>query len=297
MFRCFIRLSLVVSCTIVAWSSVPALPVHAQGCIVPAPPTGLRIVGGGGGQTPSVPAPVPSPAPCTTSSIRVLTWNIHHGRDTSNNFAVSAQVSLMVAQNPDVIVLQEVSTWDNHQNQIPALLAQQTGRTWASTFAPSSPCLTGGGCIGELILSRLPMLSQSMTYLTPASAARMQVSAGGVPIQIFSVHLEPYNTSVRTTQLNTFMAWARSYGGSQLVGGDFNSWWGESWIAQMRTEFYDTWYDTTGSNENGYTIGNVRFDYWFRKRETTNRLTPTRCIVVPTTLSDHRPVVADFRVQ
>jgi endonuclease/exonuclease/phosphatase family metal-dependent hydrolase len=226
-----------------------------------------------------------------------MTWNIHHGRDTSNAFAVQAQVQLMVAQNPDVIVLQEVSTWDNHQTIISNLLAQQTGRTWASTFAPSSPCLTGGGCIGELILSRLPMLSQSMIYLTPASAARMQVSVGGVPIQIFSVHLEPYNTSVRTTQLNTFMNWARSYGGVQLVGGDFNSWWGESWILQMRTEFYDTWRDITGSNEYGYTIGNVRFDYWFRKMDPARHLTPTRCVVIQTTLSDHRPVVADFRVQ
>jgi endonuclease/exonuclease/phosphatase family metal-dependent hydrolase len=210
---------------------------------------------------------------------------------------VNAQVQFMVAQNPDVIVLQEVSTWDGHQTLIPTLLAQLTGRTWASTFAPSSPCLTGGGCIGELILSRLPMLSQSMIYLTPASAARMQVSVGGVPVQIFSVHLEPYNTSARTTQLLNFMSWARGHGGAQLVGGDFNSWWGEYWILQMASEFHDTWRDITGSNENGYTIGNVRFDYWFRSFSNDGRVTPVGCRVPWTTLSDHRPVVADFRVR
>jgi hypothetical protein len=141
------------------------------------------------------------------------------------------------------------------------------------------------------------MLSQSMIYLTPASAARMQVSVGGVPVQIFSVHLEPYNTSARTTQLLNFMSWARGHGGAQLVGGDFNSWWGEYWILQMASEFHDTWRDITGSNENGYTIGNVRFDYWFRSFSNDGRVTPVGCRVPWTTLSDHRPVVADFRVR
>jgi endonuclease/exonuclease/phosphatase family metal-dependent hydrolase len=233
----------------------------------------------------------------TGGNLRVLTWNIHHGRNTSNVISVNQQVAFMVSQNPDVIVLQEVSTWDNHQNIIPSLLRSTTGQNWVSVFAPSSPCLTGGGCIGELIVTRMPILSQSMIYLTPASAARAQISVHGVPVQFFSVHLEPYNTSLRTTQLLNFMSWARSYGGAQLVGGDFNSWWGEWWITQMRTEFYDTWRDMTGSNENGYTIGNVRFDYWFREIDSSARLTPIACRVPWTTLSDHRPVVADFRVQ
>lgn len=280
----------------VAALAVSPVAAHADPCTAPAAPTGLRFLAGGLPGDPVAPGPT-SPTPCTPAPLRVMTWNIHHGRDINNVLAVAAQVQFMAAQNAQVIILQEVSTWDQHQTQIPTLLQQATGVAWSSTFAPSEPCLKGGGCIGELILSRLPMLNQSTTYLLPSSAARAQVSIGGVLIQFFAVHLEAFDTNLRTTQLNQFMAWARTYGGPALVGGDFNSWWGESWIAQMTTEYHDTWRQVTGSNQNGHTSGNVRFDYIFRSMTGGNRLTPVSCWVPSTTLSDHNPVLADFRVQ
>ena len=270
--------------------SPPAL--SAQNCTPPSAPTGLRLLAGGSGN----PAPPGTTSPCTSTPLRFMTWNIHGGRNTSNVLVPSAQVQFMVAQNPQVIVLQEVSTWDQHQTQIPTLLQQATGVTWASTFAPCEPCMKGGGCFGELILSRLPMLSQSMTLLPPASAARAQIRVGSVPVQMFAVHLS-VDTTLRTAQLNQFMTWARTFGTPALVGGDFNSWWGESWITKMTTEYYDTWRQLTGSNQNGHTIGNVRFDYIFRSIANGNRITPVSVWVPTTTLSDHNPVVADFRVQ
>jgi endonuclease/exonuclease/phosphatase family metal-dependent hydrolase len=277
-------------------AEVGSVAAYAAPCTPPSPPTGLRVLSGG---LPGDPvAPVPStPNPCAAMPVRVMTWNIHHGRDVNNVMAVNAQVQFMAAQNAQVIILQEVSTWDQQQTQIPTLLQQATGVTWSATFAPSEPCLKGGGCIGELIVTRLPMLSQSMTYLPPSSAARAQISVGGVPIQVFAVHLEAYDTNLRTTQLNQFMSWARTFGTPSLVGGDFNSWWGESWIAQMTTEYYDTWRQVTGSNQNGHTIGNVRFDYIFRSIAAGERVTPVSCWVPSTTLSDHKPVLADFSVQ
>jgi endonuclease/exonuclease/phosphatase (EEP) superfamily protein YafD len=93
------------------------------------------------------------------------------------------------------------------------------------------------------------------------------------------------------------MAWARTFATPALVAGDFNSWWGEWWITQMTTEYYDTWRQITGSSQNGHTIGNVRFDYIFRSIAGGTRVTPVSCWVPTTTLSDHNPVVADFRVQ
>jgi endonuclease/exonuclease/phosphatase (EEP) superfamily protein YafD len=104
-------------------------------------------------------------------------------------------------------------------------------------------------------------------------------------------------TSDRTSELNGLMSWARNFSGPRLVGGDFNSWWGEWWILQMETEYYDTYHDVTGLQDGGYTIGNVRFDYIFRSFDGAGHLTPTNCWVVSTSLSDHRPFVADFRVQ
>jgi endonuclease/exonuclease/phosphatase (EEP) superfamily protein YafD len=91
------------------------------------------------------------------------------------------------------------------------------------------------------------------------------------------------------------MSWVRQFAGPHISGGDFNSWWGESWI--HTSEYSDTWQDVTGSDQNGYTHNNIRFDYLFRAFNQASRLTPTACWVISTTASDHRPLVADYTVR
>jgi endonuclease/exonuclease/phosphatase family metal-dependent hydrolase len=269
-------------------------PAGAQPCAVPYAPSGLRVIG----TAPPSPQPAPAPIPCDSGgTLRVMTWNIKNGRNLNDVYSLPAQIQFMAAQNVHVIGLQEVGTWEGHHTSIPELLRQATGATWSSVWAPSGPCQSGGGCLGQLILTRLPVVSQATTYILPSSAARMQITIGGVPVQFFATHLEAFDLNVRTTQLNQFMAWARGFGGPALVVGDFNSWWGEWWIQQMTSEYYDTWKEISGINDQGYTIGNVRFDYVFRSMTAGARLTPLSCIVPSTTLSDHRPVVAEFRVQ
>jgi endonuclease/exonuclease/phosphatase (EEP) superfamily protein YafD len=94
------------------------------------------------------------------------------------------------------------------------------------------------------------------------------------------------------------MSWAKQFAGPRLVGGDFNSWWGESWIQTMETEYSDTWEMVSGSVQNGYTLnGSVRFDYLFRSFTDESRIRPTSCWVQSTSLSDHWPVIADYSVQ
>ena len=65
----------------------------------------------------------------------------------------------------------------------------------------------------------------------------------------------------------------------------------------MTGDYYDTWRDVTGSNENGYTVnGAVRFDYLFRAHTDTWRITPNAVWVPWTGTSDHNPVIADYTV-
>jgi len=65
----------------------------------------------------------------------------------------------------------------------------------------------------------------------------------------------------------------------------------------METQYTDTWVDYSGQEDGAYTTGNVRFDYIFRSIDGAWRATPTNAFVPWTTLSDHRPLVADFRIQ
>src|SRR5204863_5479529 len=174
------------------------------------------------------------------------------------------------------------------------LLQQATGQTWYASWGPSC---SSGGCLGNLILSRIPIASAEMKFSAPSAFTRALIYVSGIPIQFFTNHLDYYNTSTRTAELYDLMAWARSFSGPRLIGGDFNSWWGEWWILQMESEYSDTWRDYTGSNENGYTLDNVRFDYIFRSFDGSGHLTPINAFVPYSALSDHKPMVGDFRVQ
>jgi endonuclease/exonuclease/phosphatase family metal-dependent hydrolase len=224
-----------------------------------------------------------------------MTWNVHFGKNPQNVLNLEAQARVMADSGADVILLQEASTWDGDQpNRFPQLLASLTGRTWYRVFAAHNGGTTGEG---TLILSRLPFVSSSVANLHNRGFSRVAISVGGVTVNIFNGHLVWSTTSLRTSQLNAWMAWMGDFDGPEIAGGDLNSWWGESWIATMETEYSDTWQDVTGSDANGYTVNNVRFDYLFRAFDSAHRLTPVSCVVVSTAASDHRPVVAEYTVR
>jgi endonuclease/exonuclease/phosphatase family metal-dependent hydrolase len=231
----------------------------------------------------------------TTGRMKVMTWNIRFGKNASGSVVLSSYATVMAQSGADVILLQEASTWDGNQpTQFPILLQQRTGQTWRAVFAPHQ----GSGGEGTLILTRLPIVSSSTSNYLNRGFARATVKVGSVNVNVFSAHLAWSPTSYRTSQLNHLMNWAGQFAGAEIVGGDFNSWWGESWIRTMETKYTDTWQDVTGSDLNGYTLnGAVRFDYLFRARDAASRLTPTSCSVISTSLSDHRPVVATYTVR
>ncbi len=239
-------------------------------------------------------------------SLRMMTWNVQSGYDLNENYNPWQQIQIMADQHPDVICLEEVNTWDADEPTLyRTYLEQLTGQTWYAVYAPDTP---DSGTIGNLLLTRFPIQAQNTTIfqadpgnpsdnLGNRDAARVLINVNGVWVNIIVTHLDYDSTGYRTTQLGMFMPWAESFGGPQLVAGDFNSWWGEYWITTMETAYSDTWLDVTGSNGDGYTIGNVRFDYIFRLFDGSSHLTPTNVWVVDTSASDHRPVVADFSVR
>jgi endonuclease/exonuclease/phosphatase family metal-dependent hydrolase len=241
-----------------------------------------------------------------SGSFRMMTWNIQHGTTAYGAYDLASQAQFIASQHPDVVALQEVETWDENQPQrYKQLLEQYTGNSWTVVWAP---VIDTAGTEGNIILTRLPVSSQNTFQMHATSnyyemyanrsAAQATVRVGGVDVNVFSTHLDYYDTNHRTTQEYQLMSWALNFGGPRLVAGDFNSWWGEYWITNMMTQYTDTWQDYTGSNQNGYTVNNaVRFDYIFRSMDGSWRVTPTNAYVPVTSLSDHNPVVADFRVQ
>ncbi len=264
----------------------------------------VTVVNGTTATTPT--APTTSGGSSSTSTFRMMTWNIQHGNTAYGAYDLSSQAQFIASHRPDVVALQEVETWNENQPQrYKQLLEQYTGKSWTVVWAPVT---NSGSTEGNVILTSLPVQSQN-TYQMHAtsdwsqlysnrSVAQATVRVGTVDVSVFSTHLDYYSTSYRTTQLQQLMTWALNFGGPRLVSGDFNSWWGEYWITNMQSQYTDTWQDYTGSNQNGYTVNNaVRFDYIFRSMDGGYRATPTNTYVPVTSLSDHNPVVADFKVQ
>ncbi len=234
----------------------------------------------------------PPPPPPAGGTLRVATWNISFGGGD-----MWGQAREIVRSGADVVLLQEVSTHDEDMpTTYPDRLRQLTGQVWHSVWAPHGGRY--GWNEGTLILSRLPLVDRTTMNAYERGFSRVLVSVGGVGVQLFSVHLDWYDTALRTSQLEAFLSWSRGFSGPRIAGGDFNSWWGEWWIQRVESEYTDTWQDVTGSDENGYTLnGAVRFDYLFRSHEQSTRLTPTACWVQSTGVSDHALVVADYRVR
>lgn len=231
----------------------------------------------------------------STGRLRVMTWNIHFGKTAGGVLNLDAQAKIMANSGADVILLQEASTWDGDQpNRFPELLRSLTGRTWYSFFVAGNTTNTGQGV---MFLSKYPFAASSKLLVEQNGFARIAIDVSGVRINLLNAHLEYYDKAKRTRQLNALMDWARNFGGPRIAGGDFNSWWGESWIKTMETEYSDTWQDVTGSDEGGYTHNNIRFDYLFRAFVSNWRLTPAACWVISTSTSDHRPLVADYTVR
>ncbi|HUR33046.1 MAG TPA: carbohydrate-binding protein [Vicinamibacterales bacterium] len=242
----------------------------------------------------------------STGSFRMMTWNIQHGTTAYGAYDLASQAQFIASQKPDVVALQEVETWDENQPlRYKQLLEQYTGNSWTVVWAPVT---NAASTEGNVILTRLPVSAQNSFQMHATSdytilyanrsAAQATVKVGSVDVNVFSTHLDYYNTTYRSIQEQQLMTWALNFGGPRLVSGDFNSWWGEYWITNMQTQYTDTWQDYTGSNQNGYTVNNaVRFDYIFRSLDGGWRATPTNAFVPVTSLSDHNPVVADFKVQ
>jgi endonuclease/exonuclease/phosphatase family metal-dependent hydrolase len=250
-------------------------------------------------------APPPPPIGGSGGALRMMTWNVHHGKNKSGQLSVPAQAQFIASQNPHVVALQEVQTWDQNQPAMfKAELEKLTGVTWYMQWAPVQP---SQWTEGNVLLSRLPVTAQSYhqlhatgdwtVLLANRSVAHMTVSVGGVAVHVFSTHLDYANTTYRTAQLLDMMDWTEKFGARRLVGGDFNSVPGTYWINTMMADYYDTWQDVTGSASGGGTINGIRFDYLFRSKLGADNITPTKIVTIASTLSDHSAVIADYTVK
>ena len=259
-------------------------------------------------------APPPPPATGAFTDIVVADWNIQVN-DASVAHAQQAIDALMaLSPRPQIIVLEEA--WDFRYGDYLNRLAAVTGQTWQGVFQTHCPSgAWNGSCTrgedeGVAIFSSLPVLDSSVGYLPYAdcyhsarAAARLAVSVGGVPVQVFGTHLQTGNctnvVAARAASMSVLKSWAANYSAPQIMMGDFNAGSDEVDTTKgMSPSFLDTW--TLVGSGNPYSAflpnPNMKIDYCFA--DSSGRAQPVWTVLPTSTgnISDHLPVQTGLRI-
>jgi endonuclease/exonuclease/phosphatase family metal-dependent hydrolase len=260
--------------------------------------------------TSSTATPPPTATPSTGNPLRVMQWNIHKTKGSDGVCNPDRIANVIVAQNVDVVSLNEVNfysgacAWDFDMGaRLQSLVQQKTGVTWYRQHVNANG---GSSGVGNVILSRHQPVSSSSTLLSyTRGVAQMTIVVNGRPVNLFSTHVEYYESSWRPIQIAEAVRWMDTFSEPRIVMGDFNTWPGTSDYHLIANPYQDSWVaaqsagTATAYNGTGATHGYSRFDYVFYSRVAALSLKSVNVLdtrVNGVYASDHDPVIAVFTV-
>ena len=286
-----------------------AVSSHVDGVLADASFSSVAVATG------TTPAPAPAPAPAPTSgatTVKLLHWNLHHGNDPNNVWALPRQIDVIYNANADIISLNEVEklnpTYGNVDmaKEIAAQLTSRTGKTWYYYMVPGSGAGSG---IGNAILSKYPLSSKNVCQLASnRNAVHATISVNGKTINLWSTHLAVESSSWRVAEVGKLLPCMSGYAQARIVAGDFNAGEGTPEIDQMVSGHVDGWAKAKSlgvtSNYSGNCDGctrNSRIDYVFYSKSATSLVLKKAQILDTrnssgTMPSDHKPMVLTFDV-
>lgn len=267
------------------------------------------------GSATSAPAPAPAPAPTPVPStsgttLRVMQWNVKKTKGSDGVCNPDRVADVIAAQNPDVVSLNEVNfysgacAWNfDMAAHLEYLLIQRTGVQW---YRQIVNVYGGSSGYGNVLLSRYQPVSKMYTLLSyQRGVAQVGINVNGRIVNLFSTHVEYYDSYWRTVQTTEAANWISKFAQPVIVMGDFNTWPGTSDYYIMANPYQDAWVaaenagTATAYNGTGNTHGGSRFDYVYYSRNAGLSLQSVSVVdprVNGVYASDHDPVVAVFRV-
>lgn len=235
--------------------------------------------------------------------LRVLTYNIHAGKDAAGVDNLERVAALMKSTNADVVLLQEVdrnTVRSGHVDQL-AELMRLTG--FDGVLGKSLDYQ--GGDYGIAILSRWPITAHETIPLPieppqmraggsyePRVAMRIETASPRGKLVVFNTHLDASRDDhYRLQEVRDLLGiLAREHGRPFLAGGDFNSTPDSAVHEQMiATGFHDAWPDCGSGQPLTYPadVPAKRIDYVY----INGYARCTSATVPDTQASDHRPVL------
>jgi endonuclease/exonuclease/phosphatase family metal-dependent hydrolase len=260
----------------------------------------------------------PSTPPVSTGGLplRVLEWNIHHGGIGTDGVYDPNRIADWIAkQNPDIVSLVEVESWDSYYSGDQVAMYQQmlqarTGVYWYTLDIQKYGQWTSGGQ-RNAILSKFPLDSTyryEFSLGDPRAVGGATISVNGRTINLMSTHLDWVYESNRIEQASELVSYASGFAEDRIITGDFNGTPGTTEINTMTGAYNDAWTVAQSlgvgysapDNPNGNTR-NGRIDYAFYSYG-AQHLNVQSVTVVDTRdangymPSDHRPLLTVFGV-
>lgn len=241
------------------------------------------------------------PLPFKATTIRVMTYNIHVGIGMDKKLDLRRIASVINAQHPDLVGLQEVDRGVERTQRIDEIveLAKLTKMDYAFAFNLRYQ----GGQYGVAILSRFPIkATEHRLYLNTREAERRgviraEVDARGLTINFVTTHLDYQYADGRLFETQQLLEALKDIKAPLIIVGDFNDVPDGQFYQLMRSQFNDAWPDNRASNEGlSYPSDKPakRIDYIFFR--SSDRVRTKRAWIVKTLASDHVPVVADLEI-
>jgi endonuclease/exonuclease/phosphatase family metal-dependent hydrolase len=229
-------------------------------------------------------------------TLRVLTYNIHHGQGTDGRFDLSRLAEVMKSVEPDVVALQEVDRGTERSGGVDQLAELERLTDMHAEFGKAMD-YSGGG-YGVAVLSRWPLSSTGNHPLPgspdrePRTALTVQVGSGqrGPLLRFTSTHLDqgrdPEDRLAQARYLNELLARGEE---PAILAGDMNSRPDTGVLEILETEWgMDAAVDPSPISPSGRPRSRV--DHVFFRPAGSWRVLESR-VIDDRVASDHRPVL------
>lgn len=241
-------------------------------------------------------------AQAETRSLRVITYNIHHGEGLDKKLDLERIAKLITDARADIVALQEVDRGveRTQKRDLPAELAKLTGM--AVSFENNYSFQ--GGEYGNAILSRFPIKQTKNTHFKMLSAGEQRgvlqsvIDVHGREVLVLNTHLDYRpNEAERAMDVAELKQIVAAAGKTPVIlCGDFNAVPGSRTIELVQAFLADTW--TLAGQGGGFTIPvrkpAKRIDYiWISNAS----IEPRTIEVLHSEASDHLPVIAELRLK
>jgi len=227
--------------------------------------------------------------------LRVVTYNIRHGRGSDNVVDLDRTAGVIRAQRPDIVGLQEVDDRAARSGKVPQ--AERLGQSLGMHHAFGRFMDFQGGAYGMAILTREPIDATRSVQLPEGNEPRIALAvqvrlAGRRPLTIVNVHFDwVRDDAFRFAQAEALTKYLDDLKTPYILLGDFNDLPGSRTVALFKARAGEARKPEADRFTFSATAPAREIDFIFfaptsewRAREVT--------VVDEPVASDHRPVVA-----